>query len=285
MLALAALVLVALAGASACRDKPKASDPPDGGAAGAGLASSTAAAEEDALPVDADANDDALTIDGGHRFRDAGPKVEVDPDGPIDPACTGSEVAFATVIVDRRCAISSARAKRLRARLERDGGAAESGSVAPPPGVVLRQEAKLAEDGRIVLRLVNAGVAPLTLPLSFASKVPAFTVLAEDERHAIFELEAPRFDVGPPGGPDASAADERPHFARIVLAPGAAAVATISIRTGVLRTLARGPGGEKCEGGPCTPARLAKGRYVLHVGELLTDIEAGAPARVTFVLP
>lgn len=276
----AMLALAALALAAACRSKPAASDLD--ASASAIEAGPAVSGGEERPSVDADLNDEDAYVDASHRFRDAAPKVEVDPDGPIDPACTGAEIPFATVIVDRRCAIGSGRAKQLRARLERDGGAVAPGPLA---SVVLRQEAKLGENGRVVLRLVNAGAVPLTLPLSFAAKQPAFTVLAEDERHSIFELEPPRFEVGATGGPDAAAANERPHFVRIVLAPGAAAVATLSIQTGVVRMLARGAGAEKCDGAPCTPVRLVKGRYVLHVGELLTDIEVGAPARVTFVLP
>lgn len=239
-------------------------------------------------------------FDGSTRFLDAGPKVAIDPDGPVDPACSGPEIAFAIAVVDKRCAIGSARAKQLRALLERDAGA-----------LPLKQEAKAGAEGEITLRLVNSGTAPLTLPLSYSSKLPAFTVLAEDERHAIFELEAPRFDVGLPGGPDASAANGRAHFARIVLPPGGAAVATIVVSPVIARLVGRrggagvgaaGGGGGSVRGGldggdagadklpdggapQREPARLAKGKYVLHVGELLTDVEAGAPARVTLQVP
>ena len=207
--------------------------------------------------------------DAGNRFRDAEPKVTVDPDGPLDPACTGSEVAFATIVVSTRCAITSGRAKELRAALENDAGR-----------LTLRQEAKTAGEGRMTLRLLNTGAARLELPVSYSAKLPAFTVLAEDERHAIFELEAPRFEVA-----GSTASKDRPHFARIVLPPGGAAVATIAIETGVVKMLSRGSGGETCDGGPCIPPKLTKGRYVLHVGQLLTDVESGAPARVSWDLP
>jgi hypothetical protein len=124
----------------------------------------------------------------------------------------------------------------------------------------------------------------LTLPLSFSAKLPAFTVLAEDDRHTLYELEPPRLEVAS-SGPEGAASNDRPHFARIVLSPGGAAVATIRINSAVVRVVGRGPG-DKCDGGPaCAPSRLAKGHYTLHLGELLTDVEVGAPARVAFDLP
>ena len=215
------------------------------------------------------ASAEALLLDASHRARDGEAKAEVRPDASIDPACAGVEVSFATALADARCAIGSSRAKQLRAALEREGDAA----------LPLRQEASVSSDGSIALRLVNTGGASLTLPLSFAAKLPAFTVLAEDDQHTIYELEAPRFEVGSAGGA------ERPRFAHVALPAGGAAVATIGIQTGVTRVLARGSTAPKCDGGACTPARLVKGHYVLYVGELLTDVEAGAPARVPFEVP
>jgi hypothetical protein len=279
----AVAVVLALALASmSCRSKSNGADGVDaaagagagagagvGGGGGAGAASAEQGGEGD------EGGALGLVVDASNRFRDAEPKVALDPDGPVDPVCTGPEIALATAVIDKRCAIGSARAKQLRALLEQDGGASP---------LLVRQEAKVGPDGRVTLRLVNTGPASLTLPLSFSSKLPAFTVLAEDERHTVFELEAPRFDVGTAPGL------ERAHFARIVLPPGGAAVATITITPGVLRALGRG--GESCADasrGPdaagCAPSRLGKGRYVLHVGELLSDVEVGAPARVTWDLP
>jgi hypothetical protein len=252
-----------------CRSKPDSN-----GAETNGTSSASTAVELPAEPTPTPTTDG---VDATNRFRDAEPKVEIDPDGPVDPVCSGSQIALALSVVDRRCAISSARAKQLRAALEKDGGS----------NLTLRQEAKVAEDGRVTVRLVNTGTASLTLPLSFSAKLPAFTALAEDDRHTLYELEAPRFDVEPPGGPDASAAADRAHFARIVLAPGSAAVATVTILPGVVRVLGgRDASSEKCpDGGSCAPKRLASGRYALHVGELLSDVEAGPPARVMWTLP
>jgi len=271
LVALAAFGALALLSAAACRNKPSGSEgPPEASTPGEppkGEEGDAAASE---------ASEESL-VEAGNRFRDAEPKVVVDPDGPIDPVCSGREVALAAAVVDKRCAIGSARAKQLRASLEHDGGAA----------LPLTQQAKVGADGRVALRLVNTGSLPLTLPLSFSAKLPAFTVLAEDERHTLYELEAPRLEVAA-GSPEAAAANDRPHFARVVLPPGAAATATVAINAAVVRVVGRGSGPETCgDAGPCARAgsRLPKGRYTLHVGELLTDVEVGAPARVTFDLP
>ena len=218
-------------------------------------------------------DEDAPVGDAGTRFLEAGPRALGDLDAPPDPACTGAEVSFAGAIVDTRCAISSARAKKLRALLERDGGAG-----------ALRQEGRLVEEGRVALRLVNRGASSLALPLSFHGKLPAFSVLAEDERHTLYELAPPLLDLKDP------ASGNRSHFARIVLSPGGAAVATLTISPVVAKVLGRGPtdpckDGKDAGGAACTSARLAKGRYVLHVGQLLTDVEVGLPARVDWELP
>lgn len=269
------IVLIMLAstlGSASCRSKSNAPDGIDAAATTAAAAATTNIAEPGGDVDDGGAL--GMVVDASNRFRDAEPKIELDPDGPVDPLCTGTEIALATVVIDRRCAIGSTRAKQLRALLEQDGG----------PALPVRQEAKVGADGRVTLRLVNTGPAPLTLPLSFSSKLPAFTVLAEDDHHTVFELDAPRFDVGSAPG------HERAHFARIVVPPGGAAVATITILPAVLRALGRG--GASCadasngtDAAGCTPPRLGKGRYVLHVGELLTDVEVGAPARVPWDLP
>ena len=253
---------------AACRSKPSGAEvAPDAGAPAEAVKSE----DNEGGPS---AGSEESVVEAGNRFRDAEPKVVVDPDGPVAPACSGPELALEAAVVDKRCAIGPGRAKLLRATLETDGGAPLS----------LKQEARVVADGRIALRLVNGGSVTLTLPLSFSAKLPAFTVLAEDGRHTLYELEPPRLEVAS-GSAEAAARNDRPHFARIVLAPGGAAVATITISGGVVRVVRRGPG-DRCDGGPaCAPSRLAKGHYVLHVGELLTDVEVGAPARVTHDLP
>ena len=250
----------------ACRSKPS-----EGGAPSASAPGEPAKATEG---EDAAAPLEESFVEAGNRFRDAEPKVVVDPAGPVDAACSGAELAFAAAVVDPRCSISAARAKQLRAILERDGSAG---------ALPLRQEAKVLADGRVALRLVNTGPQPLTLPLSFSARLPAFSVIAEDERHSLVELAPPRLDVTA-GSAEARADNDRPHFARIVIAAHGAAVATIAISTVVERVLRRAPG-DKCDGGACAPSRLPRGHYTLHIGELLTDVEVGAPARVEIELP
>jgi len=201
--------------------------------------------------------------------RDAEPGVDrlahvAGDAGTIDPACTAPGLDLAAVVVDPRCAIGSALAKQLLAVLQQDGGAPK-----------LTQDAKLTGDGRVALRLVNVGRSPVTLPLSWHPKVQAFTALAEDDKHVLYELEAPKLDV--PEG-----AEPKAHFARIVLASGGFAVARVAISPVVTKRIA-----PSCpeDGGTCAPPRLPHGKYALYVGQLVADIEAGAPARVEWQVP
>ena len=254
------LVLVSSAlavGCDGCQGKPSASGNAEAGA-DAGVGASRAEPEDEG-----EGGVSAELLEAGSRFRDAQPKAEADLDGPVDPACAGgkgADVALASAVVDPRCAIGRVRARQLRALLEHDGG----------PPAPLRQEAKLLEDGRIVHRLVNIGPTALTLPLIFSASLPAFLVMAEDEGQTLYELASPRFDV--------TASKGRAHFARIVLEPGGAAVATITLDPAIASVVAR-RGGDRADAGA---AKLPKGHYVLRVGELLTDVEAGAPARLPF---
>jgi len=248
-------------GCSSCRSKPAGETALDAGVASGNEAPlpPPGAAPED----DVDGATGETVVEAGNRFRDAQPRAEADADGPVDAACVGGkgvEVSLAKAVVDERCAIGRVSAKRLRALLERDGG----------PPVSLRQEAKVLEDGRIALRLVNTGPVALTLPLIFSATLPAFLVMAEDEGQTLYELASPRFDV--------AASKTRAHFARIVLEPGGVATATITVDPGIASVVAR-RGGDRADAGA---SRLPKGHYVLRVGELLTDVEAGAPARVPF---
>jgi hypothetical protein len=209
----------------------------------------------------------AEAADAAHRFQDAEPSVDVaartDDAGAIDPACAADAMDLGAVVNDPRCAISSARARRLLADLQHDGGASR-----------LVQDAKLGADGRVVLRLVNTGHDTLTLPISWSPKLAAISALAEDEKHALFELEPPKLDV-PPN------AEGNVHIARIVLAPGRFAIARFTPQTTIVKRIA-----PKCDdGGTCAPAKLPPGKYGLHVGQLVVDVEVGAPARVDWTVP
>jgi hypothetical protein len=258
MLALASAGMLA-AGCDSCQGRSSPGVAVDAGLDGATTGTSAEPADDE------DGSAASELLEAGNRFRDARPLAAADPDGPTDPACVGgkgAEIALASAVVDPRCAIGRVRARQLRALLERDGG----------PPVSLRQEAKLLEDGRIVHRLVNVGPAALTLPLIFSVSLPAFLVMAEDEGQTLYELAAPRFDASAP------ATKGRAHFARIVLEPGGAAGATITLDPTIASVVAR-RGGDRADAGA---AKLPKGHYVLRIGELLADVEAGAPARLPF---
>lgn len=248
-------------GCNSCQNKPAGETAPDTGAASVNAAPAPQAGE--AAEDDGGSATGEPVVEAGNRFRDAQPRAEAEGDCPVDPACLGGkgvEVSLASAVVDERCAIGRERAKKLRAVLEHDGG----------PPASLRQEAKVLDDGRIALRLVNTGPVALMLPLIFSATLPAFLVMAEDEGQTLYELATPRFDV--------AASKTRAHFARIVLEPGGAATATITVDPAIASVVAR-RGGDRADAGA---PRLRKGHYILRVGELLTDVEAGAPARVAF---
>ena len=268
MRVLVALALLAGFGSSSCRCGDAGPETPKDAGEDAGTDAGLVADEDDGeeqVDDDVDASaDDAAVLEASTRFRDAGPLVE--GDAPIDGACRGGELSFAAVVVDERCAIDLRRAKKLRARLERDGGASRG----------LHQEATAAAGGRVTLRLVNAGTAAIMVPLSFHNRLPAFSVLAEDERHSIYELAPPALELRDPGQ------GNRTHLARMQLAPGGSATATVAIVPTITKVLfCKGPDG----GASCASTALAKGHYVLHIGELLTDVEAGDPARVEWSSP
>ena len=239
-----------------------------GAGASASSAAGSASVDEPDEPFDEDASsgDASATI---RRFRDAGPRAGLEGDGgdeaPLDPACAAPDLDLAIALADVRCAVTSSRAKKLRADLEKAGRTS-----------VLKQDAARGDaEGTVRVRLVNTGSQLIELPLSFHPKLPSFTSLAEDDKRVVYELEPARFVAPPPGS-----ASKGPRFARIGIAPGKAAIAVVLVSPVVMKRL-----DPPCEAGTCGPPRLAKGKYTLHVGELVTDVEAGAPARVPFELP
>lgn len=219
----------------------------------------------------------ALEYDGspsdlGKRFRDSGPKVEAGPgdaEAPIDPACTGVSLSIVAVLLDPKCAAGMGRAKQLRLELEAAGA-----------GTPLKQEAKLdpgpsATPGgiRVEVKLVNVGKTTLKIPLNHHSKMPAFTAVAEDAHKALYELEPPKLEL--------VTDSTLPRFAVMALAPGGKATAMVDVSTTITRRLA-----PDCEAGStCAPPKLPKGKYTLHLGEILTVLETGGSADVAITVP
>jgi hypothetical protein len=236
-----------VSGCESCRKEPAAGGGGDAGGGGG---------PEEAASVDGGY---VAPAEGRHRFRDAEPNVDAAA-AAIDPACTGKLVDLAAAVVDPRCAIGSAEAKRLREPFEVDGGAP------------LEQQLARDADGRLVVRVTNTGSKPLALPLSYHSKLPAFTAMAETETRELYELEAPRLDAS---------GDGRAHIARVVVPPGGVAFARPVLSTKVSTRIV-----PSCAGGaPCGSPSLPAGKYVLYVGQLVIDVEAGAPARIEWTVP
>lgn len=248
---------------------------PDAGSAGpadvadAGEEASVDPAGDDEPPSSA-LDYDGSPGDLGKRFREAGPRIEAgagDAEAPIDPACTGVSLSIVSVLLDPKCAIGMGRVKQLRTEIEATGS------------TPLKQEAKLdlgpsaTPDGiRVELKLVNIGKTTLKVPLNHHSKLPAFTAVAEDAHKAIYELEPPKLEL--------VTDSPIPRFAVMALAPGGKATAMVNVSTGITRRLA-----PDCEAGSsCAPPKLPKGKYTLHIGQILTVLEAGTTAQVELVV-
>ena len=211
-------------------------------------------------------------------------------DAGLDPVCDGADLALVVAALDERCAIG--------------GPAWDALAAAPSPGA-LRQEAT-AEAGGVVFRLVNHGETALELPVRIRpgrADLAAFSVLAEDDAHGVYELAAPHPDAPsmpawrPDGGirpfgthanPTRRARDPRTvltldagdgeyvHSARIRLVPGGSASVRLAIDPGVAKRL------DPTDA--AAPARL-QGHVILHIGQLLVPYAAGEPARVEITLP
>lgn len=179
----------------------------------------------------------------------------------------------------------------------------------------LRQEARRDGD-RIALSIVNAGAAAVVVPLRYHAGHPelAFSVLAVPPNGGVFEL-APAHDheaeaalVAKPSTAATGRSrrwstlaeldagnQQRVHSALIKLLPGGRASARLVIDPRIVKRLDRTcPGpldagasmkNERDGGGGCMPARLAGGRVVLHVGQLIAGIDVGPPARVEWDAP
>lgn len=212
--------------------------------------------------------------------------------GAMDVVCEGVSLSLLGAAIDERCATS----ERDYKLLTRDGG------VSRETEARLRQVAR-REGDKIVFSLVNRSKAPSVVPLRFhpGRSNLAFSIIAEDAQHAVFELAPPLLDLDASRGADAGtsltfvgvgrrqappvARDggtfERVHTARIRLPPDGTANVHITIDTRVVTRL-HPPCGDASN---CAPVRLRKGRYALYVGQLLAEIDTGPPARLEWDVP
>ncbi len=285
-LALVAVVLgSAGAGASACHNEASRR-----GGVEADAASPTDVAAQLSL------SGDASTVELG---EDAGPSAasrrrEPRDGGGAPVACEGSRLSLVAAALEPRCAIGESEWRALTA-----GGG--------PPN--LRQEAQRDGDA-IVLAVVNGGTSDAVVPLRFQPihSELAFSVLAETEARGVFELAPPALEQDllvarprPPTmrAPDAGARERRwgvldeldggwpsarhVHTARIRLTPGGRATVRLTPDPRIVKRLDRTCVADAGEA--CLPPRLPPGRTVLHVAQLVTGFDAGAPARVEWRAP
>lgn len=196
---------------------------------------------------------------------DAGVEAEA---APVALPCSGREIDLAVAVSDPACTVTSGIAKSTRAVFEIQADAGKN---------VLEQTAVRLDDGRVELRLLNRGTAPVTVPLSWHPKIPAFIVLADNPKEkAIYELEAPALSVDLDGGPATA------RFARVTIAAGGHAFARIAIDSKIAKRAGKAAGGGVDAG--TLPSALGEGKWVLHIGQLVSDVDTGEPAMLPWVI-
>ncbi len=271
-----------------------------------------ASSSVDAVDASEDDGEAARDVDGSSRSsrttEERAEDARRDASTDIPASCDGRALSLLGSVLDERCAVTIAEWRALA-----DGGAGEGPFAATPDasraqrGGGLRQEAKRDADGQhVVLSVVNRGAAPALVPLRFHASHPeqAVSVIAEDERHALFELAPPAIEIPEGARNSAGVAKRKPvrqstlvaidaglekssfvnvHSARIRLgADGGAASLRFVVDPRVVRRLDRSCGADASD---CAPARLPKGKYTLHVGQLIADVDVGLPARVEWDVP
>jgi hypothetical protein len=204
----------------------------------------------------------------------------------LDPFCEGPSIALVAAAVDARCAI----AERAYTSLLAEAAERSPDGAAPPSP--LRQIARRDGD-RVRVTLANLGTAPVDVPLRLRAgkRELAFSVLAEDASHSVFELAPAHPELEPAAGDaaardaaagDASAGDVR--TSRIRLPPAGVAIARLAIDLHVVKRLEPGapPDASASASGPRPGERLPRGKYLLHIGQLVTELETGPPAHVAW---
>lgn len=256
------------------------------------------------VATDANSGDEPRFDASGMQARDLEAREEArrDAGAVTDPACVGTELSLFDAALNERCTISEHEYLRLTSSWERfDGGGTTS----------LRQEAR-TDEGYVVFALVNASAAPRAIPIRLSlERSSAFSVLADDGHGLVYELAAPQVQPGvvraaealmkrprrrvqgrrahdlPATGEDAGS-PSHVQTSAIRLASGGRATARLTIDPTIVARL--GPKGAMPSCGPdagqdASACALPKGRYTLYVGQLLSEIEAGPPARVVWNAP
>jgi hypothetical protein len=187
----------------------------------------------------------------------------------LPPVCEGKSLSLIQSVTDERCAILHE----------------EWASLAPPTAI--RPKAELEPPTTIRFSLTNPGDTTIDLPLRFQAASAQLTCVAEDKDHVLYELAPPTLlDLPSDAGAGEGITDPaklrairqdsilrdggkaRVHSARVRLAAKGSISARFTVNPTIEKRIA-----PRCDGGSCTPpAKLPKGHYTLHVGQIFVDL-------------
>lgn len=219
----------------------------------------------DPAPAAADAAVTSPAPSAGAEAR----RVEAKPEAGAlkDPRCEGTSLS----LLDVACEVPDA----------------EWAEIPAPAAGALAQEAKVLADVDVVFSIVNRSSKPVVVPLRFDDERPgrSFSVVVERTgAPGIYAVGTPRAE--PPPGVDAGSTDVRPaarreldagrahlHSTRIVLLPGGRASATLRLDLVPTERLDRRDAGALL-------ATSLSGAMTVHIGQLLSHLDMGDPARV-----
>jgi len=178
--------------------------------------------------------------------------------------CEGAQLDLLAVLANAACRISEDEGNALRNVLEDPGQAP------------LEVAAESLPDGRVRVRIRNAGKAPLTLPFLIHSALDNFSVRAGQR-----QLAPPR-----PDWPAGFAFEHFRMLSKLVLPPGGSAAATLSIDPEIVTHEVRNcPPNAKCAPTTVSRGRLPPGETPLTIRTPLYSIRADLAAQITWKAP
>lgn len=178
-------------------------------------------------------------------------------------ACAGPSLDLLAVIANADCHVSEDEASQLRTLLE---------DAARTP---LRVEATRHPDGRVLVRVVNTGTAPVELPLLVHSLLENFPVRAGKKM-----LSRPE-----PAWPSGFSFGVGRTLVKLGLPPGGKAEAVIRIdETVVTHELRNCPPNAKCSPTTVEHGRLPRGSHELSIRTPLYSIREDLAAKLSWVV-